>query len=117
MRIKDKNIYINRGDAMTLDVVNNTDYFRVGDYLTFYICQEGNYENVVFSKTFNVTEKTDTVTIKLTSAEMKLGEPLKNGERTYWYEIELNGNTTLVGADLKGNKCLILYPEAIREGE
>lgn len=29
----------------------------------------------------------------------------------YWYEIELNGDSTIIGYDNDGAKKLILYPE------
>lgn len=112
-RIKNKTIFLNRGDKITIHLVNNNDNFRIGDYLTFYICQEGNYENVLFQKRFDIEENIDVVDMKLTSEETRIGEPIKSGYRTYWYEIELNGDTTLVGYDNKGPKLFILYPEAI----
>lgn len=112
-RIKNKNIFLNRGDKITIHIVNNSDNFRVGDYLTFYICEEGNYENVLLQKRIDIDDNIDTVDIHLTSEETRLGEPLKNGHRIYWYEIELNGDTTLVGHDSNGPKQFILYPEAI----
>lgn len=114
-RIENKNIYLNRGDRITIHLVNNTDNFHAGDYLKFYICEEGNYENVIFSKRFDIDKDIDVVDIELTSSETRLGEPLRNGQRTYYYEIELNGNTTLVGYDKMGSKLFVLYPEAIEE--
>ena len=112
-RIKNKNIFLNRGDKITIIVRNKNDSFRFGDYIIFYICEEGNYEKVIFQKRFDLDEDSDIIPIHLTSEETKIGEPLKNGSRTYWYEIELNGDTTLVGYDNNGPKCFVLYPEAI----
>lgn len=112
-RIKNKNIFVNRGDKITIHLVNNSDNFRVGDYLTFYICEEGDYSNVILQKRIDISENIDVVDINLTSEETRLGDPLKTGSRTYWYEIELNGDTTLVGYDNNGPKLFILYPEAI----
>ena len=112
-RIENKNIYLNRGDKITIHLVNNTDNFRIGDYLKFYICKEGDYADVIFSKRFEITENTDVVDIDLTAEETRIGEPLKTGYRTYYYEIELNGDTTLIGYDKTGPKLFILYPEAI----
>lgn len=112
-KIKNKNIYLNRGDRTIISVVNNSDTFKVGDYLIFYICKKGDYSNVVFSKQINVLEESYKVDIVLTSEETKLEEPLKDGVREYYYEIELNGEITLVGYGEDGPKLLILYPEAI----
>jgi hypothetical protein len=112
-RIRNKNIYLNRGDKITIRLANNSDVFKIGDYLTFYICEEGNYSHVVLNKRFDIDTETDVIDIHLSAEETRLGEALKTGSRTYWYEIELNGDTTLVGYDSDGPKLFILYPEAI----
>lgn len=111
-RIINKNIFVNRGDKITIRLVNNTDIFRVGEYIKFYICQEGDYSNVILEKRIDITDNTDVLDISLTSEETRLGDPLKTGSRIYWYEIELDGNTTLVGYDNNGPKLFTLYPEA-----
>jgi len=116
-KIKNKIIYVNRGDKITIHLVNNSDTFRIGDYITFYICKENDLREVLLEKRFNINENTDSVDLDFTSEEMKIGEPLKSQPKTYWYEIELNGNTTLVGYDNDGPKLLILYPEAISSEE
>ena len=115
-RIKNKNIFLNRGDKITIHLVNNSDNFRIGDYITFYICENGNYENVIFQKRVDIDDNIDVIDIHLSSDETRLGEPLKSGSRAYWYEIELNGDTTLVGYDEKGPKLFTLFPEAISKG-
>ena len=53
--------------------------------------------------------------IKLTSVETRIGDAFKDGSVTYWYEIELNGDTTLIGYDDEGAKKFVLYPEATTE--
>lgn len=112
-RIKNKTIYVNRGDAMTIHLVNNSDSFRIGDYINFYICEEGNMNNVLLKKTFNIDTITDSVDLALTSEDTRIGETFGSGKKTYWYEIELNKDTTLIGYDLNGPKLFILYPEAV----
>lgn len=82
-RIENKNIYVNRGDKITIFIVNNRDTFRIGDKITFYICEEGDYSTVILQKDFNIDEYSDTVGINLTSEETRIGEPLKTGSRTY----------------------------------
>lgn len=114
-KIIDKNIYLNRGDAITIIVANNSDTFKPMESLKFYVCEQNDATNVVLTKTVNITEETPEVSISLTSEETRLGEPLKNGSRVYWYEIEYNGDTTLVGYDNKGPKLFTLWPE-ITEG-
>ena len=41
---------------------------------------------------------------------MKIGE-MANKPIEFWYEIELNGDSTIIGYDEEGAKRLILYPE------
>lgn len=116
-RIRNKNIYVNRGDKITIRLVNNSDNFVIGDFLTFYITKSGDATQVLLSKKFLIDKITDTVDISLTSEETRLGDPIKTGNVEYWYEIELNNNTTLVGYDEKGPKLFILYPESTNSEE
>ena len=64
-------------------------------------------------KVTEVTEETTTVNISLESDDTKIGN-LVNKPTKYWYEIELNPDTTpqtIVGYDLDGEKIFMLYPE------
>lgn len=114
-RVRNKNIYLNRGDAITLQLVNNEGKFEAGDTITFYICANGDYTDIIFDKDFTVSETSNFAEIQLTSSETRIGEPFKDGSVTYWYEIELNGDTTLIGYDDEGPKKFVLYPEASAE--
>ena len=111
-KIIDKNIFVNRGDAMSIIVANNSETFKPHDYIKFYICKQGDYTDVLLIKEINIEEETAEITIKLSSEDTRIGPPLKKGSRTYWYEIELNGDTTLVGYDTNGPKLFTLWPEA-----
>lgn len=116
-KIENKNIYLTRGDAISIIVANNSDTFKVDDYLEIHVYEQGDASRVVLSKRTDVNEETTTVTINLTSEETRLGDFLKNGTRVYWYEIELNGDTTLVGYDNNGPKLFTLWPEAMEGDE
>ena len=112
-KIIDKVIYVNRGDQMTIHVVNRSGLFNNGDYLIFSICEEGNLKNTLFTKTVNVVEDIGYVDITLSSTDTRsFCDAFKKGQKTFWYELELNGNTTLIGYDKDGPKLLIMYPEA-----
>lgn len=111
-RVRNKNIYLNRGDAITLQLVNNEGKFEAGDTIKFYVCANGDYTNTIFEKSFIVETTSNFAEISLTSAETRIGDPIKDGQVTYWYEIELNGDTTLIGYDDEGAKKFVLYPEA-----
>ena len=117
-RIINKDVYVNRGDALTLHLVNRTGDFKSGDYLILSICEENNLENTLLTKRVDLTETTDVADINLTSQDTKnLCEAFKTGYKVFWYEIELNENTTLIGYDLDGPKLFVLYPEASKHGE
>lgn len=49
--------------------------------------------------------------LKLTSEDTKKF-PLKNKATTYWYDIVLNNEKTIIGYDEEGAKKIIVYPEA-----
>lgn len=110
-KIKDNNIYLNRGDNITIRLTCNTD-FKENDKIKFSICKRGDYTNIVYQKFFTVTEAGPSFSLNLTSDETKIGAPIKNNTVIYWYEIELNEETTLVGYDDNGAKEFVLYPEA-----
>lgn len=107
----DKNIEINRGDTGTIKIINNNGIFSIGDKLKFSIVEKNNYENVIFQKEFAVTQNSNEISITLTSDDTRIGKII-NKKCEYWYEIEYNGNQTIVGHDEAGAKKFILYPEA-----
>lgn len=53
--------------------------------------------------------------IELTAEDTKAFD-LIDKQKTYWYDIVLNDDTTILGFDDEGGKKLIVYPEA-KEGE
>ena len=112
MKIENKHIYINRGDRGTIHLINNSNIFNFGDYIFFTICQKGDYSNVILQKRFDITENTDAIDLELTSQDTQIGEPLIDSSVDYWYEIKLNGDTTLIGYDKNGPKIFTLWPEA-----
>lgn len=112
----DKSIEINRGDAGTIILKNKSGNFEVGDTIKFSIVERKNYNNLVFQKEYTVSEESNVFNIFLESEDTRIGEIISKPV-VYWYEIEYNGNQTLIGYDDKGAKELILYPEAPEKGE
>lgn len=112
-KIVDKNIYANRGDAISIVIANNSDVFKELDELTIRICKQGDYAQTLYQDTIQVDEPTAEVTIHLSpSVTRSLCEPFGNGVKIFWYEIELNHDSTLVGYDSNGPKLFTLWPEA-----
>lgn len=117
MRInEDKSIEINRGDAGSITITNKNGNFNIGDTIKFSIVEKKNYNKVAFQKEYTINEEKETFEIGLTSEDTKIG-PIISQPVTYWYEIEYNGNQTLIGYDENGAKKFILYPEAPNKEE
>lgn len=122
-KIDGTTIKLNRGDVLSLSLsVKNqdgTDYiFHSGDKVVFSIYEKGKMSgNAVFLKEINVTEDVNLVSIDLTSEDTKIGD-LIDKPVTYWYEVELNNQYTIIGYDdEEGAKQFILYPEGSKISE
>lgn len=113
-----KLIEITRGDigGINLSVVDYT--FKANDTIQLNIYNARRMNRLpVFTKEWVVTEPTETFNIQLSSQDTKFGE-MKSRPIDYWYEIQLNGNQTIIGFDdeknedsKKGEKIFRLYPE------
>lgn len=113
-----KQISITRGDtgSIAVDVKNNdgTDYiFKINDVVRFNVFKKNGCNCVVLSKESVVDTETTSVNITLNKQDTKIGEVI-NRPTEYWYEIELNPDTTpqtIIGYDEDGAKIFMLYPE------
>lgn len=112
-KIENDEIHLTRGDKCIIGLSIQDYIFKQGDYILFkiYRKKELNKESVL-SKKVTVDAETTEVEINLTSEETRIGEPVNRAEE-YWYEIELNGEQTVVCYDENGPKKLILYPEGV----
>lgn len=113
----DLSIYVTRGDAavidMEVDVAGEAYTFQPGDVVRFKVFEKKGCDCVVLQKDFPVAEATESVELRLTSEDTKIGE-LIHKPRDYWYEVELNPLTnpqTVVGYDEDGAKVFRLFPE------
>lgn len=115
-------IKVNRGDVLNLSLSTeledgSTYTFHNGDKVVFSIYEKGKMsDNAVVMKEINVIEDTETVDIGLTNEETKIGE-LINKPITYWYEVELNDQYTIIGYDEDGAKEFMLFPEGSKINE
>ncbi len=110
--IEEKTIMVNRGDRCTIPLYAIKNSFKKDDKIKFSIVEKNNYSNVLFQKIYTVMEDSKQFCITMTSDETRFDEPI-NREKEYWYEIEYNGISTLIGYDQNRAKKFILYPEAI----
>lgn len=113
----DLSIYVTRGDVavidMEVDVAGEAYTFQPGDVVRFKVFEKKGCDCVVLQKDFPVVEATESVELRLTNEDTKIGE-LIHKPRDYWYEVELNPLTnpqTVVGYDEDGAKVFRLFPE------
>lgn len=114
----DKSIHLTRGDIAVIEVgankPENEQYiFKVGDIVRFSVFEKSRYDQLVIKKDVLVEEESPTVDIYLYKDDTKIGD-LINKPKDYWYEIELNPDTspqTIIGYDTDGPKLFRLYPE------
>lgn len=128
---EENTIYLTRGDSTQRDF-NNLAFqfpiynmgteqeelyeFKPDDKISFVVVTKKGYtKEEVLRKDYTLkeigyTEPTTTPEIPLTSEDTKLFE-LTNKRKTYWYDIVLNDETTILGYDDEGAKKLIVYPE------
>ena len=117
MRIIDgTTIKINRGNTLPLKLVipisHTENYtFQVGDEIMFGVyANKKMSDEALLLKRYIVEEPTEEFEFTLSADDMKFGD-LINKPTDYWYEIELNGDQTILGYDEDGAKILRLYPE------
>lgn len=90
--------------------------FKVGDKITFIVKEKKGYtKEEIFRKDFIIDEETEYPQISLSSEETKWGD-IKNKKTTYWYDIVLNDEKTILGYDDEGAKKIYLYPEGGENG-
>lgn len=115
MKIVDKEIRINRGDRLLIEFSIDNGYdkytFKDGDKIKFSIYKKKELDKPpVLQKVLEPTVGSNSVDIDVSGEDMKIGE-MASKPIEYWYEIELNGDSTIIGYDNDGAKKLILYPE------
>lgn len=113
-----KQISLTRGDVASIEVKatneDGSEYeFKVGDVVRIKVFERKDCGCVVLQKDVTVEVDTTSVLLNLTSEDTKIGGII-NKPTKYWYEIELNPETscqTIVGYDEDGEKVFMLYPE------
>ena len=111
-----KQMEINRGDRGTFRLTAEEGNFMPDDKIVFSIIERQNYNNVVFQKEYIVLNEAPYFDITLTKEDTRIG-PIISNKVEYWYEVEYNGDQTLIGFDRNRQKKFILYPEApIKKG-
>lgn len=104
----DTNYNVSNVNINTLNIVYYT--FNVGDVITLNIYRKNGYtENALKTISTTISESTDTAIIALTESDTTI-ESIINKQITYWYDITLNYDKTIIGYDDEGAKEFIIYP-------
>ena len=112
-KITGSTIELTRGDSMAINFSIEGYTFKVGDRIEFRVYEKkGLDKEPLLFKEVVVDKSTQVVRIEASGTETKIGE-IANKPVTYWYEIELNDTSTIIGYDEDGAKELILYPEGV----
>lgn len=111
MKIENKTIKINRGDIGTINLSIPNYTFKKDDVITIGVyTKKGLEKEAKLLKDVVVEEDKETVDISLTKEDTTI-DAIQNKPITYWYEIQLNHNQTVVGYDDDGPAEFILWPE------
>ena len=115
-KIKEKTIHCSRGDAgaiaLTIPIVNSDDNyeFQVGDKVKLNIYNKNGYDSEPLkTKEVVVDTASESVTIVLDADDTTFGE-IANKPVTYWYDITLNEDQTVVCYNEEGPAEFIQYP-------
>lgn len=114
-RIEDTKIHLTRGDKAVIGLTIQDYIFQPGDHIEFRLYNRKCLDKMpLIIIEIEVEEETQEIDITLLPENTKIGTAL-NVPITYWYEIELNNEYTVIGYDEDGAKELILYPEGVEE--
>lgn len=118
----DGSIHATRGDIGSFEVsakVSESAFyvFKSGDVVRFNVHERNHPDRVVLDKRVEVDAETEVVVISLSREDTKIGNII-NKPVDYWYEVELNPDTTpqtFIGYDNDGPKIFRLFPEGADE--
>lgn len=128
---EDNTIYLTRGDA-TQEKFNRLAFqfpifnistqqeelyqFQLTDKITFVVVDKKGYDKEeILRKEYLISDlgyinPTTTPELPLTAEETKVFE-LTSKKKTYWYDLVLNDEITMLGMDNEGAKKIIIFPE------
>lgn len=110
---KTKKLYDSNYNETTIELSTlSMEYyqFKVGDVIRFNIYNRNGYDDETLkTKEIIVSEVCEALDIPLTEEDTTFGK-VSNKEITYWYDITLNNDLTVVCFDENGAKEFIMYP-------
>ena len=117
-KIEDDIIKITRANRAIIDFSLSDYTFKTGDIVEFKIYGKSGLDKPPLkTKQVIVTNDCSSLDIELTKEDTDIGIP-ENKVVDYWYELELNGDQTVIGYDdNKGPKILKLYPKGVENND
>lgn len=132
---EENTIYLTRGDA-TQENFNRLAFqfpifniqtqqeelyqFQPTDKITFVVMEKKGYtKEEILRKEYTISDlgyvsPTNTPELPLTAEDTKVFE-LTAKKKTYWYDLVLNDEVTMLGMDDEGAKKIIIFPEVGEE--
>lgn len=115
-KITGNTIHVTRGDKGIINLRIPTSAssfyeFKTTDKVIFTVKTKFSDLTPKLRKIVEFDEATDTAIIELTKEDTTIDELIKE-PKTYYYDVCLNENETVIGYDEDGGKEFILYPEA-----
>ncbi len=115
---KDYNILAFKFPIYNVETQQEEDYeFKPTDKITF-VCfdKKGYTKEEILRKSYLVsdlgyTQNTTIVELPLTSEDTKKF-PLLNKGKTYWFDLVLNDEVTILGMDSEGARTIKVFPES-----
>lgn len=115
---KDYNVLAFKFPIYNVETQQEEDYeFKPTDKITF-VCfhKKGYTKEEILRKNYLVsdlgyTQPTPIVELPLTSEDTKKF-PLLNKSKTYWFDLVLNDEVTILGMDSEGAKTIKVFPES-----
>ena len=97
--------------SVSLDTLTEEYYqFEIGDIIKLNIYERNGYDKEPLkTKIIEVEESSDEVLIPMTEEDTTFGE-IPNKPVTYWYDITLNDDLTIVCYNEEGAREFIMYP-------
>lgn len=102
-------LHITRTEAGVINITKKSG-FNIGDTIELQVYEaDGLDSEPVLEKSVKIENASNVASLELYSADTDLGEPA-NDIVEYWFQIRMNGDTTILGFDQNKAKILYLYP-------
>ena len=114
--IKDNKIEVSRGDAFSIDFTIENYVFQPSDVVKMSVFDKGSdFEDYYVEIDGQIDTENNKVVFSFSEDDTStIGEAISK-PTTYWYEISLNGDQTVLGYDDDGPKEMIIYPAKVGE--